>query len=1368
MKNIIRSAFAVFAFAATALAESMPLGAFDTCQGGDLTIHVSGWAYDPDASSQSIDVFVNIYTDSACTSLYNFPRLTANVSRPDVNQAKGITGNHGFNADISVPAGTYWVQIMAIDKTANTPYEISQQVGPTRSATVLPALPGSGTAADPYRISSVANWDAFATRVNAGAGSSARYRLDADIGSVTSTVGTQDHPFRGTFDGSGHTLTLSLSGTETYLAPFSAIGGATISNLVVAGTVAGGMHCSGLVGIIVDGTSVIENCEVAAAISSSRSHFGGFIGHSITNAVTLRGCVFSGSISGGTYVATFHGWSDDGATTTLIDCFDASGSDQPIGRGADAACVSNTYYFASKDFSNGERLWSAAKRGKQAYTVTEGEYVAIDFGAPAATYGTTGIVAYPTGMDRNSTFFAGQGDVLPLYLVAAPPFDMILDTYVASAGTLSRSGSDWTLAMPGGPVVVGASMTAAVARNKVQLWAGGPYWAETNVGADEPWETGLSFWWGDTVGYRRENGAWAASDGLSSNFSFTDANTPTYGKGSATLQSEGWITADGVLEPAHDAAHIKWGGSWRMPTDQELIDLTTNCDWTWTTTNGVSGYVVRGRNDFVGASIFLPCTGNGAGTSLNNSGSHGRYWSSVLLSGNNSGSWGLGFDVGGSSAGYSDRYLGQSVRPVKTLPAAITVSFNANGGSESLPSQSCIPGEAYGSLPTATRTGYVFAGWFTDGRGGTQVTTASVVPASATTLYAHWTSDGTHNKVQLWADGPHWAETNIGADEPWDYGYYFWWGDTVGYRRENNAWVASDGSSSAFSFDSGCARTYEKHPATLQSEGWITADGVLAPAHDAAHVQWGGDWRMPTDQELSGLVNNCDWTWTTINGVNGYVVRGRGNFADASIFLPLAGRGYRTSLDYPGTDGDYWSSVPLAGNSGNAWYLALYPNDQDTADIYRFRGQTIRPVQTVPVPITVSFDANGGSEAPPAQSYMPGEAYGSLPTATRTGYVFAGWFTDGRGGTQVTTASVVPASATTLYAHWTPDGTHNKVQLWANGPYWAETNIGADEPWDYGYYFWWGDTVGYRRENNAWVANDGSSSSFSFNSAPTYGKHTSTLSNEGWITANGVLASAHDAAHVQWGGYWRMPTDQELADLVNNCDWTRTTINGVNGYVVRGRGNFADASIFLPLAGRGYGTSLDYAGSEGDYWSSVPLSGNSGDAWHLALNSGDQSTASVFRFRGQTIRPVWLPIDLSSLTADYTAEDGDVLTGTTAYNVTVPAGATVTINGVAVTGGGTTLPAPAFAAGGEAVTTKFERGAGDTWVITAFAELDNDAIGADVPDDAITVYRGDAVGGVTNAVAPTITRKSSAVKVEMTVDAPANAPQQFFKVKVGE
>ena len=117
----------------------------------------------------------------------------------------------------------------------------------------------------------------------------------------------------------------------------------------------------------------------------------------------------------------------------------------------------------------------------------------------------------------------------------------------------------------------------------------------------------------------------------------------------------------------------------------------------------------------------------------------------------------------------------------------------------------------------------------------------------------------------------------------------------------------------------------------------------------------------------------------------------------------------------------------------------------------------------------------------------------------------------------------------------------------------------------------------------------------------------------------------------------------------------------------------------------------------------------------------------------------------------------------------VPAGALVTINGVVVTGvGGAAVPAPAFAAGGKAAITEFTQGTGGKWTLTTFAELDNDAVGADVPDDAITVYRGDTLDGVTNAVVPTITGKKSAVKVEMTVDAPIDAPQQFFRVGFGD
>ncbi len=202
-----------------------------------------------------------------------------------------------------------------------------------------------------------------------------------------------------------------------------------------------------------------------------------------------------------------------------------------------------------------------------------------------------------------------------------------------------------------------------------------------------------------------------------------------------------------------------------------------------------------------------------------------------------------------------------------------------------------------------------------------------------------------HGKVQLWAGGPYWAETNIGAENPEDYGLYFWWGDTVGYRREGSAWIASDGSSQNFSFGSGNTPTYGKSNATLQSEGWITADGVLASAHDAAQAHWGGSWRLPTKDELSALSSNCDWTWTMRNGVRGYVVRGRDDFAASSIFLSAAGFGSGTSLSSTGSYGLFWLSVPDESNSNLAWYLRFNSGDHSTYSSNRNLGYPIRPVQ---------------------------------------------------------------------------------------------------------------------------------------------------------------------------------------------------------------------------------------------------------------------------------------------------------------------------------------------------------------------------------------------------------------------------------------
>ena len=497
---------------------------------------------------------------------------------------------------------------------------------------------------------------------------------------------------------------------------------------------------------------------------------------------------------------------------------------------------------------------------------------------------------------------------------------------------------------------------------KVQLWKNGPYWATTNIGAEKPEEYGYYFWWGDTIGYKRENDAWVASDESYSNFSFGSENTPTYGKDTSTLQSEGWVCSqDGtyVLASEHDAAHVHWGGDWRMPTRDEQAALINNCDWTWTTKNGVKGYIVRGGGDWASNSIFLPATGSGYGTSLINSDSAGGYyWSSVPGSSSGNSSWRLSFYFDDLYVYDQPRGGGYPVRPVMSVESysvkTYMVVYNPGTNGTGTPQTAMKTRDVVLTLKSATfkRDGYIQTGWATiDGGARAYELGESYTVNAAITLYPYWTASPSvdpHGKVQLWKNGPYWATTNIGAEKPEEYGYYFWWGDTVGYKRENNAWVATDGSSLNFSFGPENTLTDGKDTSTLQSEGWIISqDGtyVLAPEHDAAHVQRGSGWRMPTDLEQSDLNSKCDWTWVTMNGVNGYVVCGQGDYSANSIFLPAAGYGDGTSLNFAGSDGFSWSSVPCSNYNYSSWYLYFCSAGYGTRRNYRFRSFPVRPVQ---------------------------------------------------------------------------------------------------------------------------------------------------------------------------------------------------------------------------------------------------------------------------------------------------------------------------------------------------------------------------------------------------------------------------------------
>ena len=173
-----------------------------------------------------------------------------------------------------------------------------------------------------------------------------------------------------------------------------------------------------------------------------------------------------------------------------------------------------------------------------------------------------------------------------------------------------------------------------------------------------------------------------------------------------------------------------------------------------------------------------------------------------------------------------------------------------------------------------------------------------------------------HDYVDLGLpSGLKWATCNVGATSPEDLGSHFAWGETR-VKAENTEENSL---------------TYGKDMSDISGN----------PKYDVATAKWGGDWRMPTYDELKELKDNCTWIWTTQNGVKGYNVEGpNGN----SIFLPAAGR-RESSLNYLGECGYYWSSTPLDDYYDNrAYYLLFNSIYSSMNDFVRYTGLSVRPV----------------------------------------------------------------------------------------------------------------------------------------------------------------------------------------------------------------------------------------------------------------------------------------------------------------------------------------------------------------------------------------------------------------------------------------
>lgn len=206
-----------------------------------------------------------------------------------------------------------------------------------------------------------------------------------------------------------------------------------------------------------------------------------------------------------------------------------------------------------------------------------------------------------------------------------------------------------------------------------------------------------------------------------------------------------------------------------------------------------------------------------------------------------------------------------------------------------------------------------------------------------------------------------WATCNVGAEKPEEYGDYYAWGETAPYYVKNagadNELQWRKGKEAGYDWESYFdIKTIEPTDYDDIVTFWhynTQEKSVIEYYHDAATINWGGEWRMPRQAEFEELINldNCTWTWTTMNGVNGYrVTSKKPGYEGNSIFLPAAG-------GYSGTDsklrdayGWYWSGSiddKTSDKSTNFAYILNFYFDTRFVFINssgRCSGLPVRPV----------------------------------------------------------------------------------------------------------------------------------------------------------------------------------------------------------------------------------------------------------------------------------------------------------------------------------------------------------------------------------------------------------------------------------------
>lgn len=458
----------------------------------------------------------------------------------------------------------------------------------------------------------------------------------------------------------------------------------------------------------------------------------------------------------------------------------------------------------------------------------------------------------------------------------------------------------------------------------------GTKWATCNIGANSPEEYGGYYAWGETeekTEYTRE--------------------TYTHNKDYVDLPKS-------ISGSNYDVAQVKWGGSWRMPTIEEVKELVEYCRCKEVFYKNIKGKLMTGPN---GKSIFFPLTGWKRYTEVHDEEWSGYYYSSSHDPSDYDGAYHLCFSGHSEKAywGAGERDDGDPVRAVMNpdeLPLIlsqemISIAIGKDGSVE-IVSGSGSYSLSYSNASTVSVTlngNHMQIHAHNPGSALITIKDLKTSLTSSLSVYVLQPDLYAGEPVDLGLlSGVKWATCNVGASSPEEYGAYFAWGETEeknSYTWENYIFNASRNKD--FYLTKYCTNEYR---------GDFDNKKNLDPEDDVAKVKCGSCWRMPTEDDIIELKEFCTWEWVEQKGIYGYLITGpNGN----SIFLPAAGYRDSEGLKKEGINGEYWSSNLIWSDDpywNYCWEATCMGfknkgftiNDNGTWWEYRCNGLPIRPV----------------------------------------------------------------------------------------------------------------------------------------------------------------------------------------------------------------------------------------------------------------------------------------------------------------------------------------------------------------------------------------------------------------------------------------